>query len=59
MAKGDLKNVLINSRLIYDYADTRRQEIRSTFSETQLLSFAKQVADGMAHISAQQVSPHR
>ena len=55
MSNGDLKNFLINSRAVYDYANTTRQETRSTISATQLMSFAKQVADGMAHIAAHQV----
>ncbi|XP_072029444.1 uncharacterized protein [Amphiura filiformis] len=54
MANRDLKSFLISSRATYEYAHTTEQEIRSTLSAVQLILFAKQVADGMAHIAANQ-----
>ncbi|XP_072021957.1 fibroblast growth factor receptor 1-like [Amphiura filiformis] len=52
MARGTLRQVLMNSRQLYDYAYTRKRDIQSTLSQTQLMIFAQQVATGMNFITS-------
>ena len=59
LANGNLKDFLVKSRVENAYANTRVQDMKSTLSAAQLLMFAKQAADGMAHIAEQKVSRRR
>ena len=59
LANGNLKDFLVKSRVENAYANTRGQDMKSTLSAAQLLMFAKQAADGMAHIAEQKVSTRR
>ncbi|XP_072041361.1 tyrosine kinase receptor Cad96Ca-like [Amphiura filiformis] len=52
MARGTLRQVLMNSRQLYDYEKTREQDMQSSLSQTQLMIFAKQVANGMDFITS-------
>ncbi|XP_072014379.1 uncharacterized protein [Amphiura filiformis] len=52
MAKGTLRQVLKNSRRLYDYAYTTVRDTQSSLSQTQLMIFAQQVASGMDFITS-------
>ncbi|XP_072041410.1 tyrosine kinase receptor Cad96Ca-like [Amphiura filiformis] len=52
MARGTLRQVLKSSRQLYDYAHTRERDIQSSLSQTQLMLFAQQVANGMEYITS-------
>ena len=56
LANGNLKDFLVKSRVENAYVNSSLQEMKSTLSPAQLLMFAKQAADGMAHIAEQKVS---
>ena len=61
MANGDLKTFLVKSRMPHDYTNSRKQVVSfvSKLKQEQLLLFAKQIADGMAHIAAHQVRSYQ
>ncbi len=55
MERGPLNELLKNSHLDYDYACSTELDSQTTFSKTQLMMFASQVANGMDFIATHKV----
>ena len=55
MANGNLKDFLQKSHKMYDYAYTMKRQSVSSLTQLQLMTFAKQIADGMDFIASNQV----